>query len=304
MARPTSDSGGVHIAAVTPRGKKGDVNFSAAFELLDHCSRHGARGIVLFGEPGEYPAFSIEERSRLVYLAVKRSRVPVLAGVGSASLDASIALARDACEAGAAGVLVPAPHFYGYGPDEAAEFCLELGRQATHGSPLFLYNTPDTSSPIPVETGLRLLESGFFAGVVDGGADREAFGCWAAAAANGSFRLFSARDSRFVEARSAGFDAVSSAACAVPELYAALDRAIAAQDRLALDRLTGAGAEFLSWAERFPAPVAVKAAVGLRDIDMGPPAVPLSPPKQLLLDEFRAWFQAWLPQVVRMSAHV
>src|SRR6185369_16791616 len=86
---PMTGFQGVHVAAITPRGKQGEIDLGASFELIDHLCAAGVRGIVLFSEAGEYPAFSVEERSRLVYLAAKRSRVPVLAGIGSATVDLS-----------------------------------------------------------------------------------------------------------------------------------------------------------------------------------------------------------------------
>ena len=73
---------GVIVAALTPRGKKGELDFGAAFELIDRLCAARVRGIALFTAAGEYPAFSLEERTRLLYLAVKRSRVPLYAGVG------------------------------------------------------------------------------------------------------------------------------------------------------------------------------------------------------------------------------
>src|SRR5579872_7178589 len=103
---------GVNVSAITPRGKQGEVDLGAAFELIDHLCAARVRGIALFGETGEYPAFNIDERSRLVYLAVKRSRVPVLVGVGSATLELSVALAREARDAGAAAILIPPPFFF------------------------------------------------------------------------------------------------------------------------------------------------------------------------------------------------
>ena len=98
---------GVQAAAITPRGKHGEVDFGAAFELVDHLCKGGVQGILLFGPPGEYPAFAADERARLVYLAVKRSRVPVLAGVGAATLDTSLELAREARDAGAGALVLP-----------------------------------------------------------------------------------------------------------------------------------------------------------------------------------------------------
>jgi 4-hydroxy-tetrahydrodipicolinate synthase len=103
---------GVIVAALTPRGRKGDLDFGAAFELIDHlCAAH-VRGIALFTAAGEYPAFSLEERTRVVYLAAKRSRVPLYAGVGLIGLDDSLSLAREARHAGAEGVFLPPPHFF------------------------------------------------------------------------------------------------------------------------------------------------------------------------------------------------
>ena len=124
---------GVNAAAITPRGKQGEIDLGAAFELIDHLCSAGVRGIVLFSGNGEYPAFTVEERSRLVYLAVKRSRVPVLVGVGSATVDLSVALAREAREAGAGGLLLPPPFFFRYEPDDVLEFYRRFTAQLESG---------------------------------------------------------------------------------------------------------------------------------------------------------------------------
>ena len=113
---------GVQAAAVTPRGKNGEIDFGAAFELIDFLARNCVEGIVLFAAEGEYPAFTAADRSRLCKLAVKRSRVPIVAGVGSTSLDESVMLAREAQEAGAEALLVPPPHFFRYDQDDIRAF--------------------------------------------------------------------------------------------------------------------------------------------------------------------------------------
>ncbi len=61
-----TDDAGVIVAALTPRGKKGDVDFGAAFDMLDHFCAARVRGIALLTATGEYPAFSLDERYRLV----------------------------------------------------------------------------------------------------------------------------------------------------------------------------------------------------------------------------------------------
>ena len=276
----------------------------AAFELVDHLCAGGVRGIVLFGDAGEYPAFSADERSRLIYLAVKRSRVPVLAGVGSATLDASLDLARAARDAGAAALLLPPPFFLRYDSDDLREFYLEFGRQLGRGTALFLTIPPGCSDAIPSETAIELLASGLFAGIEDGRGSLESYQEMQAAANGGLWQVLAGNDAIFTRARCAGARAaISAAAGAVPELVTALDRAICVGRQEPIEKLDFALQEFLAWAACFPAPVAVKAALGLRGLKTGSPSVPLSSGKLKRMDEFREWFQAWLPAVKRLSAN-
>ena len=302
---------GVNVAAITPRGKQGEIDLGAAFELIDHLCAAGVRGIVLFSDYGEYPAFNVDERSRLVYLAVKRSRVPVLVGVGSATMDISVSLAREAREAGAAGLLLPPPFFFRYDPDDVVEFYRRFAAQLGSGAETFLSNTPASSSPIPVEAALDLLQTGLFAGVEDSSGSLESFTCLQAATARCSCQLLVGSDTIFARARCRGAvspanfrpGAVSAAACAVPELVMALDRAITAGRPDEIERLDCALQAFLEWEVRFPQPIVVKVATGLRGLKTGPESVPLSPGKERLLAEFREWFQGWLPAVKKMSAN-
>jgi len=95
--------------AITPRNKHEEIDFGAAFEWIDLMCRAGVDGIALFTAIGEYASLAPDERSRFLTLAVKRSRVPVYAGIGAATLDSALSLARDAREAGAAALLLPPP---------------------------------------------------------------------------------------------------------------------------------------------------------------------------------------------------
>ena len=117
---PMTEDHGVIAAALTPRGKKGDLDFGAAFELFDRLGAARVTAIALFTPAGEYPAFSLEERTRLLYLGAKRSRVPLYAGVGSIGLDDSLQLAREARRAGVAGVFLPPPISFRTGRKKSA----------------------------------------------------------------------------------------------------------------------------------------------------------------------------------------
>lgn len=285
---------GVAAAAITPRGKNGEVDYGAGFELIDHLCKGGVGGILLFGPAGEYPAFSPEERSRLVYLAVKRSRVPVLAGVGSATLDASIDLAREAQNADAAALVLPPPLFFRYDQDDLRAYYCQFAAELGSDPPVVVYRT----GALEVETTLELWESGRFGGILDATGDPDALDRMRAAGA----AVLPADDT--IAARAARCGLVSTAACAVPELVSALHRAIRGAATGTVQALDRALQEFVRWSARFPEPVAVKLATGLRGLKTGSLAVPLSPAKQKDLDSFRDWFQRWLPEVRKLAADV
>src|SRR5215469_6703775 len=95
---------GVNVAAATPHAKRGDEpDIAATLELIDFLCAAGVQGIALLGSPGEIAHVNFDARGRLVYLGVKRSRVPVMAGVTHTTLDGALALACEAISAGAAG---------------------------------------------------------------------------------------------------------------------------------------------------------------------------------------------------------
>lgn len=285
---------GVLAAAITPRGKHGEVDYGAGFELVDHLCKGGVSGIFLFGPAGEYPAFASEERARLVYLCVKRSRVPLLAGVGSATLDASIDLAREAQSAGAAGLVVPPPLYFRYDQDDLRAYFSQFAADLGSDPPIVIYRT----ATLDARTAIQLCESGRFGGVIDSTGDLDAMAAMSAAG------VAVIPDDDAIAASTGRCAMVSTAACAVPELPAALHRALRARSEAQIVELDRALKEFVRWAARFPQPAAVRLATGLRGLKTGSLPVPLSPEKQKDLDAFRDWFQRWLPVVRKLAAGV
>jgi dihydrodipicolinate synthase/N-acetylneuraminate lyase len=283
---------GVQAAAITPRGNGGEVDFGAGFELIDHLSKGGANGILLFGPAGEYPAFAPEERTRLIKLGVKRSRVPVLAGVGSATLDSSIDLAREAQFADAAALVLPPPFFFHYDQDDLRTYFRQFAAELGADPPILIYR----SNGLTTETVAELWATGKFGGVIDPSGDLDAIHRMRA----GGVPVLTADDS--VAARAGRCGIVSDAACAVPELPAALYRAVRAGKEEAIAELDRALQEFVRWSARFPEPTAVRLATSLRGLKTGSLAMPLSPEKQKDLDAFRNWFQRWLPAVRKLAA--
>jgi 4-hydroxy-tetrahydrodipicolinate synthase len=286
---------GVIAAALTPRGKKGEVDFGAAFESIDRLCAAGVKGIALFTAAGGYPAYSLVERTRLVYLAAKRSRVPVFAGVGSISLDDSVTLAREAQHAGATGIFLPPPHFFRYPQEELREFYLQFAAQIRPGNQLWISNTPEFTSAISQETAFDLLATGKFAGLEDPGSNAEPFKALPVS-------YLSSDDAAIPRARCAGAHGLlSAAASAIPELVVALDTALRGGEQTQAEALNASLHEFLAWAGEFPFPLLYRVAAGLRGMKLGASAMPFSPERQHRLDEFGEWFRSWAPALIKIK---
>lgn len=295
---------GVNVAALTPRGKQGDVDLGVAFELIDLLCRAGASSIALFTAAGEYASFSPDERSRLAYLAVKRSRVPVMVGIGSATLDISLGLAREARQAGAAALLLPPPFYFRYSQDYVHAFYHQFAQQMGGGIPVFLSNYPEFTSEIEPTTALCLLETGWFAGIDDASGDWAAFCALEAAAARCSMPILAGHDRLLLEAGCAGVRGwVSSCASAIPELAVALHRAVTAKDAARIESLGNVWRQFVGWTAGLPLPAVVKLAATLRGFKTGPLATPLPLAREQEIERFREWFQGWLPELKKMAAN-
>jgi dihydrodipicolinate synthase/N-acetylneuraminate lyase len=286
---------GIFPAAITPHHPKTrEADYSGALELVDFLATRGVDGICLFGSTGEFINYSFAERHRLLSLAVKRSRVPIIAGVSHSTLSGALQLADDAISAGADAIMLMPPYFYRYGQGEVEQFFRQFARETSDAVPILLYNIPDFTSGIEIETARRLFETGRFAGIKDSSGDWPFFEQLLALKRELPFALFGGPELLVGRALHAGADGViSGCACAVPELIVALARAVAAGDNALADSLDARLIEFATRAGEFPWPIAVRRAVELRGQKSGPFAVPLSPASQQALEEFSTWFLGW-----------
>ncbi len=291
---------GVYAAAITPRREGPGIDLGGVFDVLDFLGRGGVDGIALMGSTGEFLHFPIVERCRLVSLAAKRSRVPILAGVSHSTFDGALALARDAASAGVAAVLLMPPYFFGYSQDDVRHFYLHFAEDLKGAAPIFLYNIPAYTTGISTPLAIELLESGLFAGIKDSTLSWDAFEALRAARDRFPFTLLAGQDALYRKARMAGADGViSGVASAIPELHVALDRAIIANEAERVDRLDRRLQEFVARIGEFPAPTAIREAAALRGMRPGPPASPPGPEAAHKLADFAEWFRGWLPEVLR-----
>lgn len=288
---------GVFPAAITPHHPKTrEADYAGALELVDFLANAGVDGICLFGSTGEFLNYSVPERHRLLSLAAKRSRVPIIAGVSHSTLSGALQLADDAIAAGADALMLMPPYFFRYDQGEIEQFYRQFARETSDAVPLLLYNIPAFTTGIAIDTVRRLFETGRYAGIKDSSGDWSYFEQLLALKRELPFALFGGPELLVGRALHAGADGViSGCACAVAELVVQLARAVTAGDKALADSLDARLIEFAIRAAEFPWPVAVRRAVELRGQKSGPLAVPLSPASQQALDEFSQWFRQWMP---------
>ena len=293
--------GPVIAAAISPRrGSEYSIDLGATLELIDFLYKGGVDGIALLGSTGEFVHFMLEDRSRMLDFAVKRSRLPVLVNVSHSTLDGAILLGHEAADSGVAGVLIMPPYYFRYDQDSIYSFLLQFAEAASKLVPVYLYNIPCFSNMISVETAVKLLRTGLFAGMKDSSGNWNDFQEIASHRNRLGFKLFMGDDRIYVKARCAGAadGAISGVACAIPELMAGIERAIGGGHKEILARLDAHLQEFLNHIEEFPAPVGVKEAVRQRKIKTGALASPLGERGERKLEAFRGWFREWLPGVL------
>jgi 4-hydroxy-tetrahydrodipicolinate synthase len=122
--------------------KKGAVDYDRYAELVLFQIEQGSHGIVVNGTTAEPSTLTIEERNRLVSLAIETAagRVPVVAATGSQSLAESRLLTEHAIAAGADALLIVTPYYIRPPQRGLVAYYLELA--ATHDVPWMIYHIP------------------------------------------------------------------------------------------------------------------------------------------------------------------
>jgi 4-hydroxy-tetrahydrodipicolinate synthase len=297
---------GIYAAAVTPRrlGTQ-DINLGAMWDLIDFLVDHGVQGIVLMGATGEFVHFSNAERMRLMGVAAKRSKAPVIFNCSHSTFDGVVELTQAADASGAAGVLVMPPYFFRYEPSYVSEFYRQLVEEAELSIPLLLYNIPQFTTGIGFPLASELLTQGVAQGIKDSSGDIANFEQLQQLRREHEFTLIVGNDALTAAARLSGCDGViSGVASALPELMVALDRSIVTGVTEVQTRLELRLRQFLEWTDKLPTPITVKEATAARGLKLGPHSLSCDGQLQRDVDAFREWFHGWLPQTLSECKHV
>ena len=148
---------GCGTALITPF-KDGEVDYDAFASLVDRQVAGGVDFLVPLGTTGETPCLTDEEKIKVLTIAKEHScGLPVMAGVGTNSLEHTIANIRLLEPHGVDYFLVVVP-YYNKPPQEGIYQYYKAVAAAT-AKPVVLYNVPGrTGVNMTAETTLRLAE--------------------------------------------------------------------------------------------------------------------------------------------------
>jgi 4-hydroxy-tetrahydrodipicolinate synthase len=126
---------------VTPF-KNGEVDYATYARLVERQIAGGSHGILVNGTTSEPSTLTIEERNKLVDVAVKTAagRVPVVAATGSQSHADTVTLTKAAEKAGVDALLILTPYFIRPPQRGMAEYFIDLARRTD--LPVMIYHIP------------------------------------------------------------------------------------------------------------------------------------------------------------------
>ena len=290
-----SPRSGVFAALATPIDSRGRPDEPAFVRAVEFVLERGIDGVVIGGGTAEYPHFTIEERSALISLAVRRMRGerPVIASIGTSSIHSTVQLARCAADSGADVLLIPMPHFFRYEQEDLISFCEAVCGAVT--IPCWLYNLPSFTAGVTVESAIQLLHGvPNLVGMKDSSGDRSHLQPLAQARADGEYAVFVGDDSLLFDALSAGWNGVvSGIACFAPELIRAVFDAYKSGDVALARRCQDLLDEVIEQIVKLPIPWGVRIGLAARGVANGPMHVPPSARRAKQTEELGAWLAAW-----------
>ena len=133
---------GILVPHITPFSKDEEIDVTALRDLTHFWLDSGCAGLVSCASNGEGPCLDRGERRRVLQVVLEeaKSGIPIVAGVGAPSTRETIALGRDAKDAGAHALLVTTPYYYRPNTRELIEHYAHVAGSVD--LPIVFYNVP------------------------------------------------------------------------------------------------------------------------------------------------------------------
>jgi 4-hydroxy-tetrahydrodipicolinate synthase len=137
--------------------RNGEVDYDAYAGLVEFQVQQGSHGILVNGTTAEPSTLTVEERNRIVDVAIQTvaGRLPVVVASGSQSLKESEQLTAHAVKAGADALLIVTPYYIRPPQRGLIEYYLTLAK--SHDTPWMIYHIPGrTAVSVTLDTLKRL----------------------------------------------------------------------------------------------------------------------------------------------------
>ncbi|QWK21402.1 2,4-dihydroxyhept-2-ene-1,7-dioic acid aldolase [Thermus antranikianii] len=123
--------------------RRGRIDEEALRGLVERVIQGGSHGLSVGGTTGEPGTQTLEERKRVIEIALEQAagRVPVIPGTGALRLEETLELTRFAREAGAQGAMVIVPYYVKPNQEGLYRYFAEVAK-AVPGFPILIYNIP------------------------------------------------------------------------------------------------------------------------------------------------------------------
>jgi 4-hydroxy-tetrahydrodipicolinate synthase len=291
---------GVFPALVTPFDQDEGVDESAFRGLVRHVI-DDVDGLVPCGTTGEFPYLSVEEQKRLIEIAVEEAKgKPVIAGTGAPSTRQVIELAKNAREVGASACLVVTPYFLHPSDKGIYQHFYELARAVD--IPIIMYNIPQVVDAYLPRTVIEDLADIDNIVALKDSSGNLTYTMEVLEMVQGRIDVFIGHDEVVLPALAGGCSGMILASANVfPEVWQRVFRAVQEGD-LATAREWQMKVQKLARIFcRHGGGVAVKAALNMMGVKVGPPRRPLKPTGGALIHETRAEIQLELEKLGKIE---
>ena len=131
----------------------GEVDYKTYASLIEYQIKNGSHGILVNGTTAEPSTLTLDERNKLINIAVEAAngKIPVIAGTGSQSIIETKILTNHAVEAGVDSLLIVTPYYIKPPQRGLIEYYLELTEKID--IPWMIYHIPGrTAVNVTLET--------------------------------------------------------------------------------------------------------------------------------------------------------
>lgn len=270
---------GIITAMVTPFDARGEISKQGTKDLIRYLLGKGIDGLFILGTNGEFHV--LEEKEKLTFaqyvIDEVSGQVPVYVGTGGNSTKQVITLSKQMEQLGADALSVISPYFVPPTEHELVAHYTSIADAVT--IPVLMYNIPkNTGVNITKEAVTVLARHENIAGIKDSSGKLENMVSYIHAAKGQAFNVLSGSDSLILSGlKSGATGAVAATSNALPEIDKAiyqlwkdgkLEEAEAMQQRIE---------PFRTVLKLGTIPSVLKAAVGIRGIDVGGARLPVQP---------------------------